>query len=153
MALVHLLQYLRDNSYLGLKYYSDVKDTPLVDLLRSTAIRTSSPLVTFSDSSWQDCPDTGRSTGMYIIFYMGGPVDHSTHVPGPVAQSSAESEYNSACTSGMALSHFRMMNSELEGKDPDELPSDPPPIILDSKAGVNMSKNGKDSKHTRHIAR
>ena len=50
----------------------------------------------FSDSSWQDCPDTGRSTGAYIIFYQGGPIDHGTHVPVPVAQSSAESEYNAA---------------------------------------------------------
>ena len=26
----------------------------------------------FSDSSWQDCLETGRSTGSYIIFYQGG---------------------------------------------------------------------------------
>ena len=45
----------------------------------------------FSDSSWQDCPDTGISTGAYIIFYQGGPIDHVTHAPGPVAQSSEES--------------------------------------------------------------
>ena len=43
----------------------------------------------FSDYSWQDCPDTERSTVAYIIFYQGGPIDHGTHVPGPVAQSSA----------------------------------------------------------------
>ena len=48
----------------------------------------------FSDYSWQDFPDTGRSAGAYIIFYLGGPIDHGKHVPGPVAQSSAESEYN-----------------------------------------------------------
>ena len=40
----------------------------------------------FSDSSWQDFPDTGRSTGAYIIFYQGGTIDHVIHVPGPVAQ-------------------------------------------------------------------
>ena len=43
----------------------------------------------FYDSSWQDCPDYGRSTGVYIIFYQGVPIDHGTHVPGPVAQFSA----------------------------------------------------------------
>ena len=43
----------------------------------------------FSDSSWQDCPDTGRSKGAYTIFYQGGPIDHGTHVPGPVSKSSA----------------------------------------------------------------
>ena len=42
----------------------------------------------FSDSSWQDCPDTGRSTGAYIIFYQGRPIDHGTHVTVPVDQSS-----------------------------------------------------------------
>ena len=47
-----------------------------------------------SDSSWKDCPDTGRSTGAYIVFYQGGTIDNFTHVPGSVSQSSAESEYN-----------------------------------------------------------
>ena len=63
--------------------------------------------------SWQYCPDTGRSTGAYIIFYQGGPIDHGTHVPGPVAQYSAESEYNAACIAGMALAHFKMLINEL----------------------------------------
>ena len=44
----------------------------------------------FSDSSWKYCPDTVRSTGAYIIFHQGGPLDNGKHVPGPVAQSSAE---------------------------------------------------------------
>ena len=66
----------------------------------------------FSDSSWQDFPDTGRSTGVYVSFYLGGPIDHGTHVPGPVAQFSAESEYNAACTAGTDLAHFRMLIHE-----------------------------------------
>ena len=39
----------------------------------------------FSDYSCQDCPDTGRSTVAYIIFYKVGQIDHGTHVPGPVS--------------------------------------------------------------------
>ena len=73
----------------------------------------------FSDSSWQDCPDTGRNTGAYIIFYQGGPIDPGTHVPGPVEKSIAESEYNAACTAGMALANFRMLIHELLNEDPD----------------------------------
>ena len=72
----------------------------------------------FADSNWQDCPDTGRSTGAYIILYQGGPIDHGTHVPGPVAHSNAESEYNAAFTAGMALAHFRMLIHELLNKYP-----------------------------------
>ena len=51
-------------------------------------------------------------------FYQGGPMDHSTYVPGPVAQSSGESEYNAACTTGMDQAHFRIINNELLNKDP-----------------------------------
>ena len=50
------------------------------------------------------------------------PIDHGTHVPGPVAQSSAESEYNIACTAGMALAHFRVLIHKLLNKDPDIVP-------------------------------
>ena len=86
-----------------------MNDAPVTDLLRQSSIKTENHLVAFSDSSWKYFPDTGRSTLAYIIFYQGGPIDHGTHVPGPVAQSSAESEYNAACTAVMALSHFRML--------------------------------------------
>ena len=71
----------------------------------------------FYDSIWKYCPETGRSTGAYIIFYQGGPIDHSTHVPWPVDQSSTESEYNAECTAGMALAHFRMLIYEFLNED------------------------------------
>ena len=87
-VLIHLLRYIRDYKTLGLKYYADQNDAPVTHILRQSNIKTKNHLMTFSDSSWQDCPDTGRSTGAYIIFYQGGPIDHGTHVPGPVSQSS-----------------------------------------------------------------
>ena len=59
-----------------------MKDAPLSNLSRQVE----NQLMVFSDSSWQDCPDTVRSTGAYIIFYQGWPIDHVTHVPGPVSQ-------------------------------------------------------------------
>ena len=107
----------------------------------------------FSDSSWQDCLDTGRSTGAYIILYLGGPIEHGTHVPVPVDQSSAESEYNAACTAGMALAHFRMLIHELLNKYPDIVPEESPLIVLDSKSDMGMANNGKDTKHNIHISR
>ena len=81
---------------MGLNYYADMNDAPVTELLRQDGIKTENHLMAFSDSSWQDCPNTGRSTGEYIIFYQGGPIDHGTHVSGIVAQSNAESEYNTA---------------------------------------------------------
>ena len=64
---------------MGLKYYADKNDAPVTDLLRQASIKTENHLMKFSDSSWYDFPDTGRSTGAYIIFYQSGPIDHGTH--------------------------------------------------------------------------
>ena len=74
-------------------------------------------------------------------------------IPGPVAQSSAESDYNAACTAGMALAHLRILIHELLNEDTDMVPKKAPFIVLDSKSAICMAKNGKDTKHTRHIAR
>ena len=75
-GLVHLLRYIRENKTLGLKYYDDMNDVPLSDLLRQASIKTKNKMMAFSDSSWQDCPDTRRITGAYIIFYQVGTIDH-----------------------------------------------------------------------------
>ena len=53
----------------------------------------------------------------------------------------------------MALAHFRMLIHELFIEDPDMVPKEAPLIFLDSKSAMCMAKNGKDTKHTRHIAR
>ena len=135
-GLVHLLRYIRDNKTLVLKYYAALNDAPVTDLLRQANIKTKNQLMAFYDSSWQYCPDTGRSTGAYIIFYQGGPIDHGTHVPGPVAQSSAEIEYNAECTAGMALAHFRMLVHGLLNEDPDMVPKEAPLIVLDIKSAM-----------------
>ena len=88
-GLIHLLRYIRYNKTLGFKYYGDLNDASVTDLLRQANIKTRNSLMDFSDSSWQDCLDTGRSTVADIIFNQGGIIGHGTHVPGPVAQSSA----------------------------------------------------------------
>ena len=87
-GLIHLLGYIRDNKTLGLKYYAYLNYALVTDLLRQANIQTKNHLMDFSDSSWQDFPYTGRSTGAYIISYQGGTIDHGPHVPGTVAQSS-----------------------------------------------------------------
>ena len=53
----------------------------------------------------------------------------------------------------MALSHFRMLVHELLNEDPDMVPKEAPLIVLDRKSAMCMAKNGRDTKHTRHIAR
>ena len=90
-GLVHLLRYIRDNKTWGLNYYADINYAHLSDILRQASIKTRKQLMDFYDSSCKYCPDTDRSTRAYIIFYQGFPIDHGTHIPGPISQSSAES--------------------------------------------------------------
>ena len=146
-GMIHLLRYISENKTLGLKYYADLNDAPVTDLLRQSMIKTKNHLMTFSDSSWKYFPENGRITGAYIILFKGGPIDHGTHVTGPVSQYSAESEYNAACNAGMALAHFRILFHELLNKDPDIVPEESPLIVLDRKSAMCMDKNGKVTKH------
>ena len=122
-------------------------------LLRLASNNTENQFIAFSDYSWQDCPDTGRITGEYIIFYQGVPTYHVTPVTGPVAQSSSEINYNAACTLGIDLSHFRVLIREFLNKGSDIIPEEASLIILNSKSVVCVVKNGKYTNHTKHISR
>ena len=62
-VLVHFFRYIRDNKTLGLKYYPDLNDAPVTDILRQANIKTKNHFMPFSDYSWQGFPDTGKSTG------------------------------------------------------------------------------------------
>ena len=53
----------------------------------------------------------------------------------------------------MALAHFIMLIDEFLNKYPYIIPEESPLIVLDSKSDIWVAKNGKDNKHTRHIAR
>ena len=46
-----------------------------------------------------------------------------------------------------------MLIHELLKNDPDIFPEEAPLIVLDWKSAMCMYNNGKDTKHTRHIAR
>ena len=42
---------------MGLKYYAEMKDALLSDLLRQARIKTEKKLMAFSNNSWQHCTD------------------------------------------------------------------------------------------------
>ena len=71
-AIIHLLRYLRDHPNYGLQYYSNWTTSPVYKIVSNNNVTTSTSLIGFSDSSWQDDHDTACSTGAYIIFYQGG---------------------------------------------------------------------------------
>ena len=53
----------------------------------------------------------------------------------------------------MDLAHCRMLIHEFLNKDTDIFPEEAPLIVLYSKSDICMTKNNKDTKHTRHISR
>jgi hypothetical protein len=150
-ALFHLLRYLRYHSNYGIKFYSDFNVLPISKMLQTEGQKQIHRFFFFSDASWDDNVDQGKSAGCYIISYMGGVVDHSSNLPNPVALSSAEAEYNKGCLTMMASSHLRMLLAELEGITKDSLA--PTNIYFDSRSAIAMGSNSRDTKHTRHILR
>jgi hypothetical protein len=76
--------------------------SPITRLLSSNGISLDNPLCTFTDSSCNDDIDTGRSSGCFMIFYMGLVVEHSSNMPDTMALSRAEAEYNEAYLACMA---------------------------------------------------
>ena len=99
--------------------------------------------VTFSDSSWNDCDKTGRSTGGNISIMQGGPVDHSSHLPIPVAVSNGKAEYISAAC--MRASHQLMWIYDLKylgtlKHDRDNMDYEPVWIIINNNAAICVAK-------------
>jgi hypothetical protein len=150
-AILHLLRYLCDNTLYGVRFYSEIGESPIYQMLLGQNIQEKHLFFGFTDSSWNDDVDTGRSTGCFIITYMGGIVDHSSNMPDPVALSSAEAEYNEGCVAFMAASHLRMLLCEMENISEENMAATT--INFDSKSAIAMGANYKDTKHTRHIMR
>ena len=65
--LIHLLQYLKNSACHGIKYYRKLKDAPIYGVLKEQNIDPIHEYFGMQDSSWQDCLDTGRSTGRYFV--------------------------------------------------------------------------------------
>ena len=109
------------------------------------------PILLFTDSSWQDCPDTSRSTGCYCIYVHGSLVDSASFVPSPIAMSSAEAEYNAAAFGLTAALHTKQVYNCFMHRHPDS----PVTIALciDSASAICMMNNNKDTKRTHHIER
>ena len=83
----------------------------------------------------------------------GGVVDHSSNMPGPVAMSSAEAEYNEACLACMATGNMHMTVNHLEGIQEGSEDDKPVDIFMDNRSAVDMSISFKDTKNARHIRR
>ena len=149
--MLHLIGYIMNTSNKYLKFYSNLKESQVYKVLTENKNTIDEDtVVTFTDSSWNDCIDTGRITGGNCSIMQGGPVDHSSHLPIPVAMSSGEAEYISAATACMRASHLRMLIYDLNylctaEYDGDILNPKPAKILIDNEAAICMAKCNKDT--------
>ena len=158
-ALFWLLGYLRKYPAYGIRFYPNPDKSPINELLRTHEIEIKE-IMSFSDASWQDCPDTGRSTIGYITTYQGGVISANSSVAIPIAMSSAEAEYMGACAAAMNTSVIRALLYDMRylgTKDykmiEDKIEFQPAILCVDNAAAVAMSESPKLTKKTRHIAR
>ena len=157
-ALLHVFGYLRRFPDYSIKFYANEKESPVHEICKKHAIEPTE-IIGFSDTSWQDCPDTGRSTCGYKVFVQGGLVDAQSTMPVPVALSSAEAEYMGACNLGAMTCHLRDLIYEFEALGSAQYNVDgkshstPSILLVDNQATVRMSKNYKVTPKNRHVGR
>ena len=152
-AIIHLLQFIKHNPRRGLMYYRDYEKSPVHLFLRDAGIEIDDVIFGMHDSSWQDCPDTGRSTGCYLNFVAGGVVDFNSFVPDPVAMSSTEAEMNATAVGAMSMSYVRMLWNELHIAEVDLLWKSLIRMFCDNNGAVLSANSDKDSKALRHTKR
>ena len=58
---------------------------------------------------WQDCFETERSTGCYLLYTKGGIVNSASFLLTPVALSSVEAKYNAAAHTMQAVANQRQI--------------------------------------------
>jgi hypothetical protein len=157
-ALMHCFGYLRKHTGYAIKFYADETQSPVYKICMKHNVKYT-PIVGFTDSSWNECPDTGRSTCGYKIFIQGGLVEANSTMPVPVALSVAEAEYMGACNLGAMICYFKDLYYDFEFLATDKYEENgchsmvPPILLIDNSATVAMSKNYKVSSRNRHIGR
>ena len=158
-AVLWLLGYLKRRPDLAICFYPDPTDNPIRSLCAANNVPYSE-LCVFTDASWQDCPDTGRSTVGYAIFYNSALIEANSMLPVPVAMSTSEAEYLGACSGAMAVAHLRMLLYDMMHLGTDrwseidqKLPQVPVIIMVDNEATVKIARNGRLTRKTRHVER
>jgi hypothetical protein len=154
ILLHHLLNHLQCHRCSGgIKFYSNTRLSPLYQLMMDSGNEQHSeaPIIQFTDSSFQDCPDTSRSTGGFLTFMQGAVVEAVSTMPIPVSNSTCEAEYCMGSLAAMAGTFVKKIVNELAG-----YASDRPltiPVGTDSQAAMDTAQSARETARTRHIAR
>jgi hypothetical protein len=132
-------------------FYPDGSTNPIYNICLHHYIPYAN-LTVLSNASWQDCPETGRST----VGYNGALIKANfTSMPTPVAMSTSEAEFMAACSGTMATAHILMLPYDMLylgtkqwRKSFQHHPSIPPILMIDNEATIQIAENGRLTRKT-----
>jgi hypothetical protein len=146
----HLLRHIQCHRNRGGN--KNVAQSPLHYMSRSgNETHTNSPIICFTDSSFQDCPDTARSTGGFLIFMQGVVIDVTSTMLTVISQSTCEAEYCTCALATVASHYVKKIYNEFYCHDPDYQIKIP--IGIDSQSAIDTANSFRETQRTKHIAR
>ena len=155
---MHVFGYLRKYTDYRIRIYTNAKESQAHQIYTRYKFEPTS-IIGFSDTSWHDCPDTGRITCGYKIFVQGGIIDAQSTIPVPVALSCAKAEYMGAWNLGAMICHLRDLTYEFEYLGTPEYDIEgrtkevSSVLLIYNQAIVRMSKNYEVTSKHRHVGR
>lgn len=132
-AAKHTLHYIQGTRDLGIKFSGYPEDNAL-------------KLIGFSDASYGDNNETGRSTTGYLFQLASGPVSWSSRLQPTVALSTTEAEYMAACATTCEALHLRQLLADLQHAQPHATI-----IFEDNQSCIALSNNHIYHKRSKHI--
>ena len=101
----------------------------------------------FSDSSFGDCPDTGRSTLAYVFTYHKAILSWYSKLNGYVTLSTNHSEYSALAVAAREAEWLTLLFKDIE---PD-ISISPIPIMVDNSGVVSLVFNPVDHQANKHV--
>jgi hypothetical protein len=101
----------------------------------------------YSDSSFGDCPDTGRSTLAYLFLYHGALISWYSKLNGYVTLSTNHSEYAALAVAAREAEWLILLFKDLDRSQPVM----PVPILVDNSGVVSLVFNPVDHQANKHV--
>jgi hypothetical protein len=136
-VLKHLLRYLAGTRATGL----------IFDFSDSTAPGPNPKLLGYTDSSFADCPDSGRSTLAYVFYYGHAVLSWYSKLNTYVTTCTNHSEYTALALGCKEAEWLVLLFSELDHS----VKHTPLPIYVDNSGIVSMVFNPVDHQSNKHV--